>query len=109
MAKWTDIGPQCDFPPGTQKSLRVDGVPVVLFGMEGCHRALINVCPHAGLPLGEGELRGKVITCPFHGYAYNVETGKNIDFPDVEPPVRTLPVRTSETGVLQIDLQPDKA
>ena len=108
MAKWVDVGPQSDFPPGAQKTLRVEGVPLAVFNIEGEYRAIADICPHAGMPLGQGDLCGKVITCPFHGYAYNVETGQNIDFPDQEPPVRTFPARVSEAGVLQVNLRPEE-
>ena len=107
MAKWVDIGNVQDFPAGGSKTLRAEGVPLAVFNIEGAFLAIADVCPHAGMPLGQGELCGKVITCPFHGYAYNVESGKNIDFPDQEPPVRTFPVRTAEGGVVQVNLQPE--
>jgi len=106
MAKWVDLGNAADFPPGTQKSFRVEGVPVAIFNVAGRFYAIADVCPHAGMPLGQGELCDKVITCPFHGYSYNVDTGKNVDFPDQEPPVHKFPVQTSEAGVLQVNLKP---
>ena len=64
---------------------------------------LENTSPHAGLPLGEGEVRGKVITCPFHGYAYRVDTGQNIDYPDDDPPARTFELRVVDDKI-QINL-----
>lgn len=106
MAKWVDIGPISDFPAGEQKTVRAEGLPVVVFNIEGLFLAIADICPHAGMPLGGGELCGKVLTCPFHGYAYNVETGRNIDFPDQEPPARTFPVRVSEAGTVQVNLKP---
>ncbi|MCX5662709.1 MAG: Rieske (2Fe-2S) protein [Planctomycetota bacterium] len=106
MAKWVEVGPEKDYLPNTRKSLRVEGMSVVLFNIEGTFLAVGNSCPHAGLPLGEGELCGKVLTCPFHGYAYNVETGKNVDFPEGEPPMRTFPVEVDDQGVVKIDLAP---
>jgi nitrite reductase/ring-hydroxylating ferredoxin subunit len=32
-------------------------------------------CPHAGGPLGEGELDGFVVTCPFHSFTYDIRDG----------------------------------
>lgn len=104
MAKWIPLGPESDFPAGSQKSVTVQGVPVVVFNIEGLFLAIVNVCPHAGLPLGSGELCGKSITCPFHGYTYNVETGKNIDFPDSEEPVKTIAARV-EDGQVAVDFE----
>lgn len=104
MPNWIPIGPVADFPPNSQQAVRAQNVPLVIFNIEGLYLAIADVCPHAGLPLSNGELCGKVITCPFHGYTYNVETGKNIDFPDNEPPVRTFPVRANDSGHLEVDV-----
>lgn len=109
MAKWVDLGPAADFAAGKQKTVRAEGVPVAVFNLDGKHFAIADICPHAGMPLGQGEVCDKVLTCPFHGYAYNIETGKNVDFPDQEPPVRTFPVRVAESGVLQVNLRPEEA
>lgn len=48
---------------------------VVLARIDGEVYAVDSVCPHAGGPLGEGELDGPRLTCPWHGWAYDVTTG----------------------------------
>jgi nitrite reductase/ring-hydroxylating ferredoxin subunit len=35
-----------------------------------------NTCLHQGGPLGEGELVGDVVICPWHQWEYNVRTGE---------------------------------
>ena len=104
MSKWVDIGPVDEFPHGCQKCLRAEETPVVVFNIDGTHRAILNVCPHAGMPLGQGAVAGKIITCPFHGYSYNVETGRNIDFPDQEPPVPTYDLRITDAGRVEVEV-----
>jgi nitrite reductase/ring-hydroxylating ferredoxin subunit len=37
--------------------------------------ALDNVCPHAGGPLGDGVLNGCELTCPWHGWTFDVSSG----------------------------------
>ncbi len=32
-------------------------------------------CTHAGAPLEEGELENGILTCPWHGSRFNIETG----------------------------------
>ena len=93
MARWIDVGDQSQFLPGAHRCIEVEGVPVVVFNIDGELLAIANICPHAGLPLGYGELRGLVLTCPYHGYAYNVKTGQNVDFPYEEIPARTYSAR----------------
>jgi len=36
-----------------------------------------NVCPHRGGPLGEGTLDGSIVTCPWHGWRFDVNTGQS--------------------------------
>lgn len=104
MANWIDLGPTGDFATDPHQCLTVDGHPLVVLHHQGQYYVLENTCPHAGLPLGEGQCQGLVLTCPFHGYSYNIRTGQNVDFPDVEMPVGTYQTRV-EDGRLWVDLQ----
>lgn len=90
--------------PGQHACLDVNGVDMVLCNVEGELFAVENECPHAGLPLGDGELTDCILTCPYHGYAYDVRSGKNIDFPDSETPARVFPIRI-ENGQVEIDTE----
>jgi len=66
-----------DVPPGTSKGVMADDQVVALFNVEGTFYAMDGVCPHAGGPLGEGTLRGTVVTCPWHGWQFDVKSGEN--------------------------------
>ena len=100
---WIDTIPADDLPEGAHRCAVAAGKPVVVIHAEGELHAIANVCPHAGQPLGEGEMRGRLIVCPFHGYAYDVRTGRNRDFPHDEPPVKTYPVRIAD-GMIQVQV-----
>jgi len=102
MAKWIEIGSVADYPPGSKQCLDTEGIPVVVCNVDGDLFATVNICPHAGLPLGEGDLAGKILTCPFHGYTYNVETGKNVDMPD-DLPLSTFAIRVLE-GRIEVEV-----
>lgn len=105
MPDWTDIADAEDLPEGGRLCVTVAGRPLVVLHVAGAVYAIDNVCPHAGRPLEEGEVRGKTITCPYHGYAYNLATGANLDCPDIEPPVRTHPARIAD-GKVQVSHGP---
>lgn len=107
MAQWTDAGFADDLPEGERRCLRLADKPVLIFNRDGELHAIQNICPHAGLPLEDGQLRGRVLTCPFHGYSYDIANGRNVDFPHDELPVRTYPVRL-KAGRIQVDLDPDR-
>lgn len=107
MAQWTSVGPASDFAEGQHVCTTAAGKAVVIFNVGGAFYAIRNLCPHAGLPLGEGDRRGHVITCPFHGYAYDIKSGRNVDWPEDEAPVQTFPVRIVD-GQVEIEL-PEKS
>jgi len=62
-------------PPGKAKTVRVAGNDIALFNVEGTVFALDDACPHAGVSLGSGKLRGAVVTCRGHGFRFDVTTG----------------------------------
>jgi 3-phenylpropionate/trans-cinnamate dioxygenase ferredoxin subunit len=103
MTKWIDVGPAADFSEGEKVCRSAGGVALVVFRVDGAFYAIRNECPHAGLPLGDGDRAGMVITCPYHGYAYHIKDGRNIDWPQEEPPVQTFPTRV-EGERLQIEV-----
>ena len=103
MPNWTDVGSKDDFPAGAKTCLDAGGTPLVVCNLDGQMHTFANICPHAGMPLGSGELNGKIVTCPFHGYAFNVEPGKNADFP-ADVPLAKFPVRTTKGGRVEVDV-----
>ncbi len=48
---------------------------VALFNVDGQFYALDGVCPHQGGPLGQGTLEGCIVTCPWHGWQFDVRIG----------------------------------
>ncbi len=64
-----------DLPPDTCKSIETQDLGIALFHVNGHIYALDNTCPHAGGPLGEGTIEGEHITCPWHGYRFDVVSG----------------------------------
>jgi nitrite reductase (NADH) small subunit len=72
-----------EIPPGTIREFDIDGKNIALANVEGKLFAINNVCLHRGGPLGEGELEGQVVVCPWHGWKYDVTTGKLTTNPTV--------------------------
>lgn len=66
-----------DVPPGTGRELTAGGRIVALYNVDGAFYALDGLCPHAGGPLGKGRLTGPVVTCPWHGWQFDVTTGQH--------------------------------
>jgi nitrite reductase/ring-hydroxylating ferredoxin subunit len=91
VADYVRVARVSDIPPGSAKVVVVRGHPVALFHVEGAFYAVSNVCLHRGGPIGEGTLDGPVVTCPMHGWEYDVRTGKNVANPLAR--LATYPVR----------------
>jgi nitrite reductase (NADH) small subunit len=69
--------------PGTGRQVTVGGRWVGLFNINGEYHAIDNVCLHRGGPLCEGPVTGTVVTCPWHGWQYELTTGTLIQDPMV--------------------------
>ena len=79
-----------EVPPGTVREFQLDGRTIALANVEGQFYAIHNVCLHRGGPLGQGELDDRIVTCPWHGWQYDVTTGKVTVNPEVG--VETFPI-----------------
>ena len=62
--------------PGSIREVQLEGKAIALANVGGTFYAISNTCLHRGGPLGQGTLEGKVVTCPWHGWQYDVTTGK---------------------------------
>ncbi len=98
MADLVRVAKASEIPPGTAKVVVVQGHPVALFNVDGTFYAVSHVCLHRGGPIGEGTLDGFVVTCPLHGWEYDVRTGKNLANPLAR--LRTFAVRIDGDDVL---------
>jgi nitrite reductase/ring-hydroxylating ferredoxin subunit len=84
--------------PGTAKVVLVAGRPVALFNVGGTFYATDGVCLHRGGPVGEGLLEGTRVTCPWHGWEYDVRTGENVGNPAAK--LRTFSVTVEGDDVI---------
>ena len=87
MTNFVKVSSTGDLKPGENKVVDVNGTEVALFNVDNEFFAISNTCLHRGGPLGEGFLEGDTVTCPWHGWRFNVKTG-------VSPVVPTAKVQT---------------
>ncbi len=88
-----------EVPAGTIREFAVDGKTIALANVDGSFHAINNTCLHRGGPLGQGELEGKVVTCPWHGWQYDVTTGKVTMNPSVGVDCYAVEVRGEDVWV----------
>jgi nitrite reductase/ring-hydroxylating ferredoxin subunit len=81
-----------DVPPGTLRSVEVEGTPICLANAEGTIYAVRDNCSHRDFPLSEGTLHGgATIECAWHGARFDLKTGRAIRLPAIKP-VKTFEV-----------------
>jgi nitrite reductase/ring-hydroxylating ferredoxin subunit len=97
VVSFVRVAKTSEIPPGEGRVFVVQGRPIALFNVGGSFYALSNVCLHRGGPVGEGDLDGTIVTCPLHGWEYDVRTGSNT----INPAARlsTFPVRIEGSDV----------
>jgi len=98
MASFVKVAKRQDIEPGTGVATECGEKPVAIFNVEGAFFATQGKCPHRGGPLGEGELEGKVVTCPWHAWRFDVCSGVNADNPNLK--LTVYPVQVEGDDVL---------
>ena len=81
--EFVTVGRVGDVPAGTGRQVTVEGRWVALFNVSGAHHAIDAICLHQGGPLAEGALAGCVVTCPWHGWQFDVTSGAFVQDPRV--------------------------
>lgn len=63
--------------PGQSAEVVAGGKIFAVFNVDGRFHVLDGLCAHAGGPLGKGTLDGTTVTCPWHGWQFDVESGRH--------------------------------
>jgi nitrite reductase (NADH) small subunit len=98
MAAWVRICSTGDCPTGEAREFVVGQRIVALFHTAEGFFALDGICPHQGGPLGLGRLDGCRVTCPWHGWQFDVRDGQHGSIPTLSQP--GWPVRVEGEDVL---------
>jgi nitrite reductase (NADH) small subunit len=101
MANWFRVCSVDECPPGQARELVAGDRVIALFHIDARFYALDGICPHQGGPLGKGTLCGGMVTCPWHGWQFDVATGRHQTIPSLAQ--AGLPVRIEGDDVF-VDL-----
>lgn len=107
-----------ELPPGSRRIVELGGRSIGVFNVHGTYYAVRNLCPHQQAPLCEGPvmdttlpaspgtyafgLDGQVLRCPWHGWEFDLATGRSLFDPD-GCRVRAYPVSLEDAGGLQVE------
>ena len=97
MGEFVRVAGTADVKPGHGIVAEVNGKSLAVFNVDGQFHVIDNTCLHRGGPLGEGELESNVVTCPWHGWQFNVITGGCVNNPSAQ--VETYQVKVEGADV----------
>lgn len=73
-----------DIPEGERKLVHVGNLSIGIFHHKGNWHSVRNSCLHRGGPVATGTLEGDTLTCPWHGFQYNVTNGQLLVDPNAK-------------------------
>jgi nitrite reductase/ring-hydroxylating ferredoxin subunit len=104
-----------EIPPGQRRLVNVNGRDIGIFNLGGEYFAVSNRCPHEGASLCKGRVvglveasvpgayrysrRGEFIRCPWHGWEFDLRTGKSWCEPD-RTKLRSYELKVESGGAL---------
>jgi nitrite reductase/ring-hydroxylating ferredoxin subunit len=85
-----------ELPVGEGRAFDVAGEQVAVFHLrDGSLRAVSAVCPHRGGPIADGQIDNRVVLCPLHLNAFQLDTGCSTTG---ESPLKTYRVELEGDG-----------
>lgn len=99
--EYVTVARTAQVPPGSVLQVQAAGRWYALANVEGVLHAVDNNCPHNGGPLGKGTLTGTHLVCPWHGWCWDVTSGRNC-WPGTDWRVPRVPVRVNNDGDIQL-------
>jgi len=92
---------RCDEIPADRGwPVRVGTRSIAVFRVGTTLVAVDNACRHLGNPIDDGLVEGGCLTCPWHGWRYDLRTGEHLTLFGRRRGLRTYPVRTEGDEVL---------
>lgn len=115
------VGSADDFGPGERRIVECDGQEIGVLNVDGEYYAVENECAHMGGRVCKGRIGDALeaefvepgerveeyfadepaITCPLHGWEYDLETGVHLGDDDISIPVYDVVV---EDGAVYVEL-----
>ena len=77
MSEYVKVAEVGQFKKARGRVVDLDGVKVAIFWTGDRFIALKDACPHMGASLADGTLEGNQVICHWHGWEYDVETGRS--------------------------------
>lgn len=99
MPRFVKLATLEELPPGGAREVEFEGRVYALFHVDGQISAIDGICPHQGGPLAEGQVEGTCVICPWHGWEFDIRTGKTPLGPKIKQAVYAVKVEGQDVLV----------
>jgi len=96
---WMDLCALGELPDGGVVSRSAGGRELLLYRRGEQVTCFDNACAHMGMPLDGGQLEDGSLTCPYHGFAYRLDTGECLTVPEVQLAVHAVRLAANRVAV----------
>ena len=94
---WRLVTSLAEIPEQGVLDLKLEGHKLLLSRQSDTVQCFHNACSHLGVPIDGGECDNGVLTCPYHGFRFELATGNCLTAPAV--PLRPYPVKVNNGQV----------
>jgi nitrite reductase (NADH) small subunit len=98
VANMVRVASLADLSSDKPLGVTVNGQKIALFQVDGEVLATTGVCPHARGPIDCGTVADKAVTCPWHGWSFDLHSGQCLEDPDLK--LATYPVQVEGDDIL---------
>jgi nitrite reductase (NADH) small subunit len=81
MAEFKTFARTSEIPEGKAKTVNLGTRTVAIFHHQGQFYAIDDMCMHMGASLAAGDVENCVVTCPWHGWQFNIQDGTWVNSP----------------------------
>ncbi len=104
--KWVEVAKSGELKIGQIKTVQVGAKQIALTKTDSGYFAVNARCPHQGGPLGDGEVCEGKIRCPWHGYKFDLKSGKGVGNDDS---VETIKIKEENETILALVPKPKRS
>lgn len=97
---WHRVAESGQIEEGGSLEVVIHGEVIAVFRYESGLHAIEGICAHQGGPLAAGRVADGCVTCPWHGWQYELRNGYHAA--SCRPMLRTYAIR-EENGVIEIE------
>ncbi len=98
---WQRVCDTSELREGESREVVFQGDVIAIYRHANVLYAIDGICMHQGGPLARGRIADGIVTCPWHGWQYELATGNHA--PTCKPMLKTFKIREND-GVIEIDL-----